>query len=98
MGALPFDAGISLFVRGDGNDDGRIDLSDAIFILLYLFRGDPFTPVCLDACDSNDDGTITTADTIYLLLYLYCSGDAPPAPFPEEGIDATFDDGLGCGG
>ncbi len=33
-----------LFARGDGNSDGRLDLSDAVFVLSYLFLGGPEPP------------------------------------------------------
>ena len=42
------------FLRGDGNDDGTIDLTDAITILNYLFLGG-VVPGCLDAADADDD-------------------------------------------
>jgi hypothetical protein len=88
MGALPPAA--EIFVRGDANADRRIDLSDAIFTLMYLFAGRTDIP-CFDALDENDDGSITIADPIYLLAYLYASGAAPPPPFPALGEDPTED-------
>ena len=32
-------AGDNAFLRGDSNTDARVDLSDAIFTLAYLFQG-----------------------------------------------------------
>jgi hypothetical protein len=49
------------FVRGDGNADGTIDLSDAVFVLGYLFQGRQ-EPLCLDAADANDDGDLDLSD------------------------------------
>jgi hypothetical protein len=95
MGALPFTGVIESFVRGDANLDGRVDLSDAIYGLLYLFTGTPVPP-CLDAADSDDSGHITIGDAVYLLTYLYSGGPPPPAPFPAAGEDGTSD-GLPCG-
>ena len=31
----------AVFVRGDSNGDGKVDISDAIYLLSYLFRGGP---------------------------------------------------------
>ncbi len=89
MGALP-SLPPDIFIRGDANRDGGVDLSDGIFILLYLFGGN-VTPVSLDACDANDNGMISLADTITVLSYLFNQGAAPPAPFPEAGEDPTAD-------
>ncbi|MBI4604552.1 MAG: hypothetical protein HY721_21530 [Planctomycetes bacterium] len=83
------------FLRGDSNDDGRTDLSDAVFALGWLFRGQA-APACGDAADSNDDGALDISDPVYLLSYLFAGGPAPPAPHPEPGLDPSLDD-LGCG-
>lgn len=77
------------FVRGDANDDGVVDLSDAITVLLVLFAGE--TAACADACDANDDGAMDLADTIALLDFLFAHGDVPGAPYPVCGADATAD-------
>ena len=82
------------FVRGDANEDGRVDLSDAVAILAYLFRG-AASPPCVDRLDVNDSGKIDVADSVYLLGYLFTGGPPPPPPFPDAGPDPTPDD-LEC--
>jgi len=84
-----------VFLRGDPNEDGRVDLSDAISILRMLFGGRAL-PACEDRLDANDDGQLTIADAIRVLSYLFAGGPAPPAPFPVEGLDTT-EDTLICG-
>lgn len=81
------------FLRGDANQDGKHDLSDAILILSYLFTEGKAD--CLDALDVNDDGANQLSDPIYLLTYLFTEGPPPPAPFLACGEDPT-PDGLGC--
>jgi hypothetical protein len=83
-----------VFVRSNVNGDGRVDLTDVIFILSYLFRGGP-PPLCLDSADTNDDGKLGITDGIYLLQHLFQGGPPPPSPYPAEGPDSTPDD-LGC--
>ena len=86
------------FQRGDGNADGQTDVSDAVFILSYLFTGGP-TPSCLDAADSNDSGgtAVDLSDPIHLLYFLFIGGPEPPAPFSVCGSDPTVDgDDLSC--
>lgn len=84
-----------LFIRGDANLDGHIDLSDAVKILGYLFLGDRDTS-CPDALDSDDSGTVEITDSILLLAYLFLGGSRLPQPFPRCGVDLTEADGLGC--
>lgn len=83
-----------LFVRGDLNSDGRVDIADPILVLLHIFQGS-FEPGCRDAGDANDDGRLDITDAIYSLQYLFRGGLPPELPFPECGVDARFDD-LDC--
>lgn len=80
----------TLFLRGDSNHNGGVDLADAIFILGFLFSSGP-TPPCPDAADVNDDGVHNIADAIYLLSYLFSGGPPPRYPFPTYGIDPSAD-------
>jgi hypothetical protein len=82
------------FVRGEVNDDDRIDLSDAVAILGHLFLGGA-APSCRQAADVNDSGAIDLSDAVYLLGHLFLGGPPPPPPFPEPGRDPT-PDGLDC--
>ncbi|MFN0060021.1 MAG: hypothetical protein ACKVX7_16300 [Planctomycetota bacterium] len=84
-----------LFVRGDVNNDGLIDVADPISALNYIFAAG-VEPVCLDAADANDDGNVNIADPIWLLLYTFAGGIGPLPPFPTLGPDPTCDL-LGCG-
>lgn len=86
---------LGVFVRGDANADGSVDLSDAVVTLLYLFDGRDVT--CLDALDADDSGTVALTDAVRVLEYLFRGGAAPAAPFPTAGTDPTIGDSLDCG-
>ena len=83
-----------VFLRGDCNADGRVDIGDPIKLLAYLFANDD-PPLCHKAADANDDGVLNIADAIYSLSYQFAGGPPPPAPFPACGVDPTADD-LPC--
>lgn len=85
---------LPLFIRGDFNNSGRLDLADAIGVLKYLFA-QADKPECKDSADANDDGNISISDAITVLRYLFVNGPPPKAPFPLAGIDPTQDD-LDC--
>ena len=76
------------FVRGDGNDSGLVDISDAVNTLGYLFLGSP-PPPCLGAADVNLDRKVDIADPVYTLTFLFGGGPAIPPPHPSCGIDAA---------
>ncbi len=86
-----------LFRRGDSNNDGGFDISDAVFTLAALFTAGSPSPACADAGDANDDGGYDISDAVYTLASLFTAGaPAPVAPGPGTcGEDPTMD-GLGC--
>ena len=86
--------GTRVFRRGDTNEDGTYDISDALANIFILFLERP-TP-CEDAQDVNDSGEHDLADVLYLLNFLFLQGPAIPPPSVVAGIDPT-DDLLGCG-
>ncbi len=62
--------------RGDANFDLRLDLSDPIAILSYLFLGGP-TLACPPAADFNLSGEVDIADPIAILNTLFLGEPAP---------------------
>jgi hypothetical protein len=82
------------FVRGDADDNGRLNMTDAILVFGYLFLGGR-TPTCLDAADADDDGRATVNDGILSLHYLFLGSRSPSQPFPACGEDPSADE-LSC--
>ena len=84
----------TIFIRGDANDDGKVDLADAIWIMNDLFR-EGRSGVCLEASDANDDEHLDASDAIYLIEYLFRAQLPPTEPFPFCGFDPTDRSGPG---
>ncbi|MEM7261901.1 MAG: lamin tail domain-containing protein [Planctomycetota bacterium] len=93
MGAFPSD-GPTLFIRGDTDANGVVNLSDAIATLASLFRGAGRVP-CEDGADANDDGSLNLTDPVLTLNHLFLAGPGPAAPYPNAGSDPSADN-LGC--
>jgi hypothetical protein len=74
------------FLRGDTNNDGKDNVSDAVFLLNYLFGGGE-SPPCNPVADINDDGKRNISDAVFLLMHLFKGESAPPEPFPGCGVD-----------
>jgi hypothetical protein len=87
-------AGSGLFLRGDADLNGTLQITDPIRTLSYLFLGG-VAPACEDAADSDDSGGINISDATVVLNYLFLGGGALPAPSGAPGTDPTPDD-LGC--
>ncbi|MEE8278249.1 MAG: hypothetical protein V3R89_05975, partial [Thermoanaerobaculia bacterium] len=85
-----------VFLRGDVDKSARVDLSDAVSLLKFLFL-EKLVLYCEDAADIDDSGEIGLSDPINLLQFLFSGGPPPAPPGPHRaGIDPTVD-ALGCG-
>ncbi|MCX6831806.1 MAG: dockerin type I repeat-containing protein, partial [candidate division Zixibacteria bacterium] len=68
---------------GDANDDGGIDISDAVFLISYIFSGGAAPHDCNGPNgkgDANGDGGIDISDAVYLISYIFSGGAAPHCP------------------
>jgi hypothetical protein len=66
------------FLCGDANGDATVDISDAVYLISYIFSGGP-APAPLDAGDANCDSTVDISDVVYLIAYIFSGGAAPCA-------------------
>jgi hypothetical protein len=74
---------------GDANQDGKLDVSDAIWLLGHLFVGEHPVLPCegrtagnpgpgeLALLDGNGDSRLDLSDAIYMLQYLFLGGEPP---------------------
>lgn len=83
------------FVRGDCNQDGSVDVGDAVELLGILF-GSGLPPSCAVACKVNTDAALDIADAVYLLAFLFQGGPLPPAPHPSCGEDPVSGASVDC--
>jgi hypothetical protein len=81
-----------IFVRGDADANGQLNITDAIFLLNALFAGGT-APTCRDAADADDSGGLNITDGIFLLNWLFSGGTRPPVPAPPGGTYARGDCG-----
>ena len=73
------------------DDNGFVNLTDAVALLLYLFQQGN-EPRCLDSTDIDDNGFMNLTDGVSLLNHLFRAGPAPQPPgFLECGEDPTED-------
>jgi plastocyanin len=64
------------FLCGDANADLEVNVSDAVWIINYVFvGGDP--PMPLDAGDVNCDGDVNVSDAVWIINYVFVGGAAP---------------------
>ena len=65
---------------GDANGDAVVDISDAVFLIAYIFSGGAAPGDCNYANgmgDANGDGSVDISDAVYLIAYIFSGGPAP---------------------
>lgn len=80
-GAVTISTGGPLFRRGDSDSNTRLELTDAVKILGFLFLGQT-EPPCLESADADDNGRIELTDAVRILGFLFLGGTPIPAPGP----------------
>ncbi len=70
---------------GDANDDGRIDVADAVYQLQWMFQGGEDVN-CKRCVDNNGDQKIDLTDAIYLLNFLFMGGPEPVYGGVSDGV------------
>ena len=69
----------TLYPYGDCNQDRKINVGDATYIISYIFRGGPAPIPVWASADANCDGKINVADAVYVVSYVFRGGPKPCA-------------------
>lgn len=67
------------YICGDADGDGGISLSDAVFLIQYIFAGGR-TPYPVLSGDADCSGGISLNDAVYIIQYIFAGG---PGPCPD---------------
>lgn len=74
--ALHVSYGPPPYVHGDSNGDEAIDVSDAVFLIEYIFTSGA-EPSPRAAGDTNCSGDVDISDVVTLINYIFSGGPAP---------------------
>ena len=64
------------FLCGDTNSDDKVNISDAVFIINYVFSGGA-PPNPLGRGEVNCDGKVNVSDAVFLINYVFSGGNNP---------------------
>jgi hypothetical protein len=71
-------SGYCEFGFGDADSNGIVNISDAVFLISYIFGGGP-APSPLLAGDADCNSIINISDAVYLISYIFGGGPEPCA-------------------
>jgi aminopeptidase N len=66
------------FMPGDADGNGIVNISDAVFLISYIFGGGP-APDPLESGDVDCNSIVNIADAVYLIAYIFGGGPPPLA-------------------
>jgi len=66
------------WICGDVNDDLSVNVSDAVFIINYVFITGSPAPDPLESGDVNCDDTVNVSDAVFLINYIFIDGSPEP--------------------
>ena len=65
---------------GDANDDGSHNITDAVYLITYIFAAGPApTPHAVGSGDSDCNGTVNITDAVRIVSYVFGGGPLPGA-------------------
>ncbi len=67
------------YICGDANSDGDVNISDAVYIINYIFVGGA-APDPMASAEVNCDGDVNVSDAVYLINHVFVGGTAPCDP------------------
>jgi hypothetical protein len=65
------------YLPGDADGSGAINVSDAVYLINFIFASGPPPQPELLAGDANCDAAINVSDVVYLINYIFAGGPAP---------------------
>lgn len=64
------------YLCGDADGNGLVNISDAVFLISYVFAGGPM-PFPQASGDVDCNGIITISDIVFLINYIFAGGSTP---------------------
>ncbi len=67
------------YVNGDVDHSGSVDISDAVYLISFIFSGGPAPAPWSAALHINGDAIVDISDVVYLIAYIFGGGPPPGA-------------------
>jgi len=71
------------YICGDANGDTKVNVSDAVYIINYVFTGGA-APNPIEAGNANCDTGVNVSDAVFLINYVFMGGNDPCDSYPPS--------------
>jgi hypothetical protein len=71
------DACEALYLCGDANADEIVNVSDAVYLINYVFIFGSPAPDPIESGETNCDGTVNVSDAVWIFNYVFIGGNEP---------------------
>ena len=78
-GAGPHGIFASTCMCGDADGNGIFTISDAVYLINFIFAGGP-SPIPICHADADGNAIATISDAVFLINYIFAGGPAPHCP------------------
>ena len=65
------------YICGDANGDESVNVSDAVYVINYVFSPGSPVPDPLESAEVNCDGNVNVSDAVFIINYVFSGGKAP---------------------
>ncbi len=65
------------YLNGDVNHDGIVNVSDAVYLINYIFAGGPYPIPWAAGVHIDPSATVSISDVVFLINYIFAGGPAP---------------------
>lgn len=69
---------LAAYVCGDADGNSLVTISDAVYLINYIFAGGP-EPALFESADVDCNDLVTISDAVYLINYIFAGGPDPCA-------------------
>lgn len=80
----------TLLVNGDADNSGQVNITDAVYLINYIFAGGP-APSPMSLGDADGTGQLNITDAVYLINYIFAGGPAPKCPPGSAAVKRAAD-------
>lgn len=67
----------SAYINGDADNNNAVSITDAVYLINYIFGGGPYPVVWASAVNIDSNPNVSISDAVYIINYIFGGGPPP---------------------